>query len=317
MQLFNKIQDEKYGLQYDLMAANFIANSAATMLGNRTNKKEESRRRKQSNLDSFIETPFDRYNYESYSDTPYMKDGGMVHSMRSTKKGIFNMDLYKESRPIQVKHKPNVGLNDVMGRMPSQFKKGGVYAEGGEFWDNIGEEEVNDSTSSNTTRKPREITKSRQTPQKPNRPVDYKAIKPIRGKRNSNGSAIKQGLLDRGFSNDEAAAITGNIYAESTFNPQAVNSSSKAYGLMQWLGDRKNKLHSEYGDNPSLDNQLDYIAWELQGGNKYESGQFKKAMRGKTLEDKTLGFAKYVERPSPKEIKESMNRRNNYARLYK
>ncbi len=373
MQLYNKIQENKYGMEYDMLAANFLMNSTASLLDGRTNRKEEERLRKQSNLDQFIETPYDRYAYESYSNSPYMKDGGMIGSMRHKKKGIFNQDLYQESRSVAPKHKPNLGLNDFMGMTPQQamvFKDGGLYTrdreayinssnvtmrginspvlgfpdigdpvlmmpgkeynfpnargvrehkfqEGG-FWQGNQEEEVYDTTSKN-----KEMLKSARTrrplPQPIKTPRNIADLKPIRGtkgKRNSGGTTIKEGLVKRGFSNDEAAAITGNIYAESAFNSKAVNPSSKAFGLMQWLGDRKRKLHSKYGDNPTTENQLDYIAWELQGGNKYESNQFAKAMRGKTLEEKTYGFAKHVERPSPREIEQSIQKRQNYAATY-
>lgn len=367
MGLYNDIKKAKYGLEYDLMAANFLMNSTATLLNSDTRKKEEQRRLQESRLDQFIETPFDRYTYESYSNSPYMRKGGMVNRMRYKEGGIFTQDLYRDNGHSPSKHKPNIGLNDALGITPVQteygFKKGGLYTrdkeayinggnitmagintpvmafpdgddpvlmmpgknynfpnstgvreykmqEGGEvgFWDNLGQEdEIYDSTS--------EPKKSfSKEPIQPPKPIS--SFKTTRGKRNNLGLSIKNGLVERGFSNEEAAAITGNIFAESGFKPEAVNPTSKAYGLMQWLGSRKNKLFSKYGENPTLDNQLDYIAWELQGGNKYESKQFRRAMQGKTLEEKTYNFGKYVERPSQQELNESINRRNEYAKLY-
>lgn len=122
------------------------------------------------------------------------------------------------------------------------------------------------------------------------------------------------GLMSRGFTREEASAIVGNLWAESSFNTGAVNPKSGAYGLMQWLGGRKNKLIQfarEKGKSPSdLGVQLDYIAWELKGGNQYESAQFQKAMAyGPDIASKTRGFAQEVERAGAHELAASMSKR--------
>lgn len=135
--------------------------------------------------------------------------------------------------------------------------------------------------------------------------------------RTDQGNSIKKGLINRGFTNDETAAIMGNLKAESDFNPAAINPKSKALGLMQWLGSRKKDLISKHGDTPSLDNQLDYIAWELRGGNEYETRMFRRAMKSPTVEGKTFNFGKYVERPSDEELTNSLATRTKYANIYR
>lgn len=127
-------------------------------------------------------------------------------------------------------------------------------------------------------------------------------------------SQLLAGLTQRGFTKEEAAAIVGNLWAESGFDTGAVNPSSGAYGLMQWLGGRKDKLvqyASEKGKPVTDVNlQLDYIAWELRGGNSYETSQFQKAMAyGETVQDKTRGFAYEVERAGAGELASSMSKR--------
>ena len=122
------------------------------------------------------------------------------------------------------------------------------------------------------------------------------------------------GLVQRGFTREEAAAIVGNLWAESGFNTGAVNPSSGAYGLMQWLGGRKDRLIQfarEKGKAVTdLGLQLDYIAWELKGGNQYESAQFQKAMAyGPDIASKTRGFAHEVERAGAHELASSMSKR--------
>lgn len=52
---------------------------------------------------------------------------------------------------------------------------------------------------------------------------------------NDNATRIAQGFAAAGFSKEATAAALGNLEAESGFNPQAVNASSGATGIAQWL----------------------------------------------------------------------------------
>jgi hypothetical protein len=137
---------------------------------------------------------------------------------------------------------------------------------------------------------------------------------PLGESQTAQAGQLVSGLVSRGFTKEEAAAIVGNLWAESGFRTGAVNPSSGAYGLMQWLGGRKNRLvqfAQEKGKSPAdLDLQLDYIAWELKGGNPYETKQFEKAMAyGTSIADKTRGFAQEVERAGAHELASSMAKR--------
>jgi hypothetical protein len=137
---------------------------------------------------------------------------------------------------------------------------------------------------------------------------------PLDGGSTASGKSLMQGLVQRGFTKEEASAIVGNLWAESGFRTNATNPSSGAFGLMQWLGGRKSRLYSyaaEKGKSVTDANlQLDYIKWELKGGNAYETAQFQKAMAyGSSVADKTKGFAYEVERASPGELSSSMPKR--------
>ena len=137
---------------------------------------------------------------------------------------------------------------------------------------------------------------------------------PLGESETAQGAQLLAGLMQRGFSKEESAAIVGNLWAESGFRTGAVNPSSGAYGLMQWLGGRKDRLvqFAQEKGQPVTDInlQLDYIAWELRGGNAYESAQFQKAMAyGPTVQDKTRGFAYEVERAGAGELASSMPKR--------
>lgn len=127
------------------------------------------------------------------------------------------------------------------------------------------------------------------------------------------GKQLHSGLVSRGFSKEEAAAIVGNLWAESGFDSGARNPSG-AYGLMQWKDGRYDRLQTyaaEKGKAASdLELQLDYIAWELKGGNPYETAQFNKGMAyGPSVADKTKGFAHEVERARADELASSMQKR--------
>ena len=59
---------------------------------------------------------------------------------------------------------------------------------------------------------------------------------------NSNkGLSLANALIQRGFTKEHAAAIIGNVWAESSFNHTSVGSAGD-FGLMQWLGPRKKAL---------------------------------------------------------------------------
>lgn len=84
------------------------------------------------------------------------------------------------------------------------------------------------------------------------------------------GSSVQQSvcltLKNAGFDNTAVAAILGNMYHESSFNPSVKNYLG-CLGLTQWCFGRKNTLVARYGNNwTSVDNQMEYLLWEYNGG---------------------------------------------------
>lgn len=88
-----------------------------------------------------------------------------------------------------------------------------------------------------------------------------------------NGSAketidrIWDGLISWGYNEAQAAAMLGNIYQESTFRPDVVNSIG-ASGLCQWLGGRKTQLEVFAGSVNNaqwtdLNSQIQFMCMEL------------------------------------------------------
>lgn len=87
------------------------------------------------------------------------------------------------------------------------------------------------------------------------------------------GLEIVGGLVDRGFDPKVAAALAGNMWQESKFDPTAKSPGSTYVGLIQW-GDYQNKKTGPGARKTSLmskpnwqsiDTQLDYIKAELNG----------------------------------------------------
>lgn len=63
----------------------------------------------------------------------------------------------------------------------------------------------------------------------------------------SSVNSIRESLRNNLGINDTAiSGVLGNLYRESRLDPTAVNPSSNAQGIAQWLGDRKAKLESYY-----------------------------------------------------------------------
>ena len=70
----------------------------------------------------------------------------------------------------------------------------------------------------------------------------------------------------KGYSEAQARGIAAGIAAEAASNHGALNPTSGAFGLGQWLGSRKAELFRRYGRNPTRQQQLEFLHWELQGG---------------------------------------------------
>ncbi len=131
------------------------------------------------------------------------------------------------------------------------------------------------------------------------------------------GESIYQGFIDRGLSNLAAASMTGNLYAESAFDTSAVNPSSKAFGLAQYLGSRKKALiqfAKEKGKQLSdLNLQLDFIVKEL---GSTHANVTKKLNQAASPEEASDIVMKHFEIPSPKEQADSRNKRISHTLAY-
>lgn len=127
-------------------------------------------------------------------------------------------------------------------------------------------------------------------------PVDSQATRDIPGDGNvaKTYNYVYQKLTEEGDSDPHlhAAALTGSLMLESgtSINPQIVNNSSGAYGIAQWLGNRKVGLKHYAGSSPDLAQELDYLWWEL---NHSESRAKAAWLSASNLPDSVAGFCKF------------------------
>jgi Phage tail lysozyme len=79
------------------------------------------------------------------------------------------------------------------------------------------------------------------------------------------GSVLSQAVnyfFSQGWKDFQAAAIVGNLMQESNLKPAAVNPSSGATGIAQWLGERLTALQAQTPWQ-TLQAQLAFVNWEL------------------------------------------------------
>ena len=141
-------------------------------------------------------------------------------------------------------------------------------------------------------------------------PLDDKKVKSIKRVVPSNDSEfIINYFINKGLTRIQAKGIYGNLMQESGGNIQAISSDGHdSYGLAQWTGPRKQKLFEMYGPNPTIEQQLDFLWWELNNTHKDALRALKQA---KTVYDATKIFMDKFERPHKDYA--NFNRRLKYA----
>jgi len=70
-------------------------------------------------------------------------------------------------------------------------------------------------------------------------------------------------FMGMGWSKANAIGIVQSLFDESGLKPRALNPKSGAYGIAQWLGDRKTRLFGTYEDPGNYENQLAFVNKEL------------------------------------------------------
>jgi hypothetical protein len=92
------------------------------------------------------------------------------------------------------------------------------------------------------------------------------------------GLEMVRGLMARGYSAHQAAALAGHALQESGGNPTALNKDEGANGLWQWRGSRWQGLQDyakSQGKSPyDPDIQMDYVGKEMSGPEKKAGSAF-------------------------------------------
>ena len=208
----------------------------------------------------------------------------------------FNPDFsyYKNSEP------------EVITRKDALF--GSVSAPDGFFWSPSGN--LVPRTAQQQEEKPFDssfMNDMAQTHSEPSQDITYNTRQDLQGAKKK----AMEFFQSKGLSPYHAAGIVGNLLGESKLNHQAINPTSKAFGIAQWLGDRKKKLFKKYGENPTFDQQLEFVWEEL---NSSEKSAFDKLLQTKSVEEATNSFMKHFERPSQREMAQSINNRIKFSR---
>ena len=107
-----------------------------------------------------------------------------------------------------------------------------------------------------------------------------------------------------GYSDTVCAGIMGNMMAECggcwTSDLNWDVHSSSGFGMIQQLGGRKRQLFSIYGENPSIEDQLNFMHDELHGtdgvAKQVTNWQLEQIMEADTPEECAYAFACYFER---------------------
>lgn len=141
------------------------------------------------------------------------------------------------------------------------------------------------------------------------RPLPNLQIKSVRRIFGENfNSKVINFFMNKGLTENQARGILGNLLQESNGNPNAINKTSGAYGIAQWLGDRKKNLFYRYNNALTLDQQLEYIWEEL---NLNEKSALEKLLQTDTIAEATRVFANHYERAGKNEM--NINRRIQLA----
>lgn len=88
----------------------------------------------------------------------------------------------------------------------------------------------------------------------------------VKGGKSGIPTDVVHGLMAHGIPETVARGAAAGIVAESGGDENALNKSSGAFGLGQWLGSRKQALIERYGPNPTREQQIEFLAHELKGG---------------------------------------------------
>lgn len=135
---------------------------------------------------------------------------------------------------------------------------------------------------------------------------------------NSTAQTVWNCLKKYGWNNIVCAGIMGNIMAEvggQTFNLVYNASGGCGYGLCQWTSGRRQLLLSLYGENPTIEEQVEYIYKELTGEGvrrQVTNSGYNSIINASSPEECALAFAHAFERCGAAFQQRQINARKAY-----
>lgn len=135
----------------------------------------------------------------------------------------------------------------------------------------------------------------------------------------SNSATIWNFFKSKGFTDNVVAGIMGNLQLESGLSPTALNKSSGAFGIAQWLGSRKSSLQnyarSTGGNMNSLSTQLNFLWNELNGSEK-RTMNWLQSNQGASASTVAHMFDKLFERSEGTHVPQRQKYANNFLNQY-
>ncbi|KVR27836.1 hypothetical protein WK15_11785 [Burkholderia ubonensis] len=119
-------------------------------------------------------------------------------------------------------------------------------------------------------------------------------------------------MKEAGYSDVAIAGTIGSLMQESKLDPTAVNKSSGAAGIAQWLGPRARQFEKQFGHSlaqSTFGEQVDFMLWELKNTEKQADQRLRLA---RSPEFAAEVHSREYERPGAAEA--NIARRQQYAR---
>ncbi|KVP59346.1 hypothetical protein WJ91_12795 [Burkholderia ubonensis] len=119
-------------------------------------------------------------------------------------------------------------------------------------------------------------------------------------------------MKEAGYSDVAIAGTIGSLMQESKLDPTAVNKSSGAAGIAQWLGPRARQFEKQFGHSlaqSTFGEQVDFMLWELKNTEKQADQRLRLA---RSPEFAAEVHSREYERPGTAEA--NIARRQQYAR---
>jgi len=109
----------------------------------------------------------------------------------------------------------------------------------------------------------------------------------------------------RGWTREQSIGIVANLIQESNLDPAAFNKKENALGIAQWRASRLDDFEKRYGKSvreSSLEEQLDFIDYELKQGAPIERRAGKALRETKTVQEATAVIDRLYERSAGTEL---------------